>query len=129
MKRRIAVIHDFLYVYGGAERVLEQILLVYPEADLFSLFDFLPDEDRWFIQGKPVHTSFIQKLPFAKRMHRSYLPMMPLAIEQLNVSNYELVISSSYVAAKGVITRPDQLHICYCHSPVRFAWDLQHQYL
>src|SRR5881628_1547044 len=107
--RRIAVVHDFLYTYAGAERVLEQILRVYPEADLFSLFDFLPDDQRGFIQGKPVKTSFIQRLPMARKRHRSYLPLMPIAIEQLDVSNYELVISSSYVAAKGVITRPDQL--------------------
>src|SRR3989454_2930838 len=128
-RRRIAVVHDFLYTYAGAERVLEQILRVYPEADLFSLFDFLPEDERGFILGKPVKTTFIQRLPWAKRAHRLYLPLMPLAIEQLDVSEYDLVISSSYVAAKGVITRPDQLHVCYCHSPVRFAWDMQHQYL
>ncbi len=127
--RKIAVVHDFLYTYAGAERVLEQILRVYPEADLFSLFDFLPADQRGFILGKHVKTSFIQRLPFSKSKHRHYLPLMPLAIEQLDVSHYDLVISSSYVAAKGVITRPDQLHVCYCHSPVRFAWDLQHQYL
>jgi glycosyltransferase involved in cell wall biosynthesis len=68
-------------------------------------------------------------MPFARKKHRHYLPLMPLAIEQLDVSAFDIVISSSYVAAKGVLTRPDQLHICYCHSPVRFAWDLQHQYL
>jgi glycosyltransferase involved in cell wall biosynthesis len=127
--RRIAIVHDFLYTYAGAERVLEQMLCVYPEADLFSLFDFLPEDQRGFILGKRSQTTFIQRLPFAKRAHRLYLPLMPLAIEQLDVSHYELVISSSYVAAKGVITRPDQLHVCYCHSPVRFAWDMQHQYL
>ncbi len=128
-RKRIAVVHDFLYTYAGAERVLEQILAVYPEADLFSLFDFLPPDKRGFIRGKPVRSTFIQKLPFARRYHRSYLPLMPLAVEQLDVSSYDLVISSSYVAAKGILSRPDQLHICYCHSPVRFAWDLQHQYL
>jgi len=128
-RRRIAVIHDFLYTYAGAERVLEQILRVYPEADLFALFDFLPEDQRGFILGKKVNTSFIQRLPGSKRAHRAYLPLMPLAIEQLDVSHYDLIVSSSYVAAKGVITRPDQLHVCYCHSPVRFAWDMQHQYL
>ncbi|MGH7214969.1 MAG: glycosyltransferase family 4 protein [Tepidisphaeraceae bacterium] len=127
--RKIAVVHDFLYTYAGAERVLEQILNVYPDAELFSLFDFLPPEKRDFIRHKKVHSSFLQRLPMAKRKHRQYLPLMPLAIEQLDMSAYDLVISSSYVAAKGVITRPDQLHVCYCHSPVRFAWDLQHQYL
>lgn len=126
---KIAVVHDFLYTYAGAERVLEQILNVYPEADLFSLFDFLPEGERQFIQNKPVKTSFIHRMPFARNNHRKYLPLMPLAIEQLDLSAYDIVISSSYVAAKGVITKPDQLHICYCHSPVRYAWDLQGQYL
>jgi UDP-N-acetylmuramyl pentapeptide phosphotransferase/UDP-N-acetylglucosamine-1-phosphate transferase/glycosyltransferase involved in cell wall biosynthesis len=126
---KIAVVHDFLYTYAGAERVLEQILHVFPDADLFSLFDFLPPEKRSFLQGRPVTTSFIQRMPFARRKHRHYLALMPIAIEQLDVSKYDIVISSSYVAAKGILTRPDQMHICYCHSPVRFAWDLQHQYL
>jgi glycosyltransferase involved in cell wall biosynthesis len=127
--KKIAIVHDFLYCYAGAERVLEQMVEVYPDADLFSLFDFLPPGQRGFIHDKPVKSTFIQKLPLARARHRHYLPLMPLAIEQLDVSDYDLVISSSYLAAKGVITRPDQLHICYCHSPVRFAWDLQHQYL
>ena len=109
--------------------MLEQILAVYPHADLFSLFDFLPDSERHFIRNKPVKTSFIQRMPLASRKHRLYLPLMPLAIEQLDVSNYDLVISSSYLAAKGVITKPTQLHVCYCHTPVRFAWDMQGQYL
>jgi UDP-N-acetylmuramyl pentapeptide phosphotransferase/UDP-N-acetylglucosamine-1-phosphate transferase/glycosyltransferase involved in cell wall biosynthesis len=126
---KVAIVHDFLYTYAGAERVLEQIIEMFPGADLFSLFDFLPEDLRGFIKNKKVTTSFIQKLPFARRNHRTYLPLMPLAIEQLNLSQYDLVISSSYVAAKGILTRPDQLHVCYCHSPVRFAWDLQHQYL
>lgn len=126
---RVAVIHDFLYTYAGAERVVEQLLVLYPQAELFSLFDFLPDEKRGFVGGRRATTTFIQKLPWARKKHRWYFPLMPLAIEQLDVSKYDLVISSSYLAAKGVLTRPDQLHVCYCHSPVRFAWDLQEQYL
>ncbi len=126
---RVAVVHDFLYTYAGAERVLEQILKIFPQADVFSLFDFLPAKDRGFIGGKKVTSSFIQWLPLARKRHRQYLPFMPLAIEQLDVSAFDLIVSSSYVTAKGIITRPDQLHICYCHSPARFAWDLQHQYL
>jgi UDP-N-acetylmuramyl pentapeptide phosphotransferase/UDP-N-acetylglucosamine-1-phosphate transferase/glycosyltransferase involved in cell wall biosynthesis len=126
---KIAIVHDFLYTYAGAERVLEQMLNVFPDAELFSLFDFLPEDKRGFLQGKTVTSSFIQKMPMARQRHRHYLPLMPLAIEQLDVGAYDIVISSSYVAAKGVLTRPDQLHVCYCHSPVRFAWDMQHQYL
>lgn len=128
-KRKIAIVHDFLYCYAGAERVLEQMLRVFPDADLFSLFDFLDESERGFIQNKPIHSSFIQRLPWARKNHRMYLPLMPLAIEQLDVSSYDLVISSSYVAAKGVLTTAGQLHICYCHTPARFAWDLHHQYL
>ena len=126
---RVAVVHDFLYTYGGAERVVEQMLAVVPHADVFALFDFLPDDARAFLRGRPVTPSFLQKMPGARRRHRLFLPLMPLAVEQLDVSGYDLVLSSSYVAAKGVLTRPDQLHVCYCHTPVRFAWDLQNQYL
>jgi UDP-N-acetylmuramyl pentapeptide phosphotransferase/UDP-N-acetylglucosamine-1-phosphate transferase/glycosyltransferase involved in cell wall biosynthesis len=125
---RVAIVHDFLYTYAGAERVLEQILAIYPQADLFSLFDFLPPGERGFIQNKSVTASFLQRLPFARNHHRAFLPLMPMAIEQLNVFDYDLVISSSYCAAKGVITSPRQLHVCYCHTPVRYAWDLQTQY-
>lgn len=126
---KVAVVHDWLTTYAGAERVTEQILALYPSADLFSIVDFLPDEDRGFLLGKKAQTSFIQGLPFAKKKYRAYLPLMPFAVEQLDVSGYDLVISSSHAVAKGVITGPNQLHICYCHSPIRYAWDLQHQYL
>ena len=126
---RVAIVHDWLVTYAGAEKVLEQILELYPSADVFSIVDFLSIENRGFLQGKETKVSFIQKLPFAKKKYRSYLPFMPLAIEQLDVSAYDLVISSSHAVAKGVITGPDQLHICYCHSPIRYAWDMQHQYL
>lgn len=126
---KIAIIHDWLVTYAGAERVLEQMLKVYPDADLFSMVDYLPEGQRDFILNKTVSTSFIQKLPFSKKKYRSYLPLMPLAVEQFDLSSYDLVISSSHAVAKGVITGPDQLHICMCYSPIRYAWDLQHQYL
>ena len=126
---RVAIVCDWLVVYAGAERVLEQILKIYPNADLFCLVDFLPEDQRDFIMQKETHTSFIQNLPRAKKSYRSYLPLMPLAIEQLDVSAYDLVISSSHAVAKGVLTGPDQVHISYVHSPIRYAWDLQHQYL
>jgi glycosyltransferase involved in cell wall biosynthesis len=126
---RVAIVHDWLVVYAGAERVLEQMLACYPDADLFSLVDFLPTGQRDFISNKPVTTSFIQRLPRARKKYRGYLPLMPLAIEQLDLSAYDLVLSSSHALAKGVLTGPDQLHISYVHSPIRYAWDLQHQYL
>lgn len=126
---KTAIIHDWLVVYNGAEKVLEEILKIYPDADLYSTVEYLEEKDRHFIQNKKVNTSFIQKLPFSKSKYRTYLPFMPLAIEQLDLSKYDLIISSSYAVAKGVITGPDQLHISYVHSPIRYAWDLQHQYL
>lgn len=128
-RARVAVVCDWLTVYAGGEKVLEQILGVVPHAELYSLVDFLPAEQRGFIGHKPVTTSFIQRLPFAKTHYRQYLPLMPLAIEQFDLSGYDLVISSSHAVAKGVLTGPDQLHLCYCHSPIRYAWDLQAQYL
>ena len=127
--RRVAIIHDWLVTYAGAERVLEQILACYPDTDLFSLVDFLPANQRDFIRNKPVTTSFIQRLPKARKKYRAYLPLMPLAVEQFDLSAYDLVITSSHAVAKGVLTGPDQLHLCMCYSPIRYAWDLQHQYL
>lgn len=126
---RVAFVHDWLVVYAGSERLLEQMLAVFPEADLFSLVDFLPPCERRELFKRNVRTSFIQKLPFAKKVYRHYLPFMPLAIEQFDMSGYDLVISSSHAVAKGIITSPDQLHLCMCCSPIRYAWDLQHQYL
>lgn len=126
---KIAIIHDWLVTYAGAEKVLEQFLKLYPTADIFTIVDFLPEKDRAFLNGHNITTSFIQKLPFAKNKYRNYLPLMPLAIEQFDLSMYDVILSSSHAVAKGVLTGPNQLHICYIHSPMRYAWDLQHQYL
>lgn len=126
---RIAIVSEWLTVYAGAEKVLEQLIKCFPEADLFSICDFIKEEDRAFLNYKKVTTTFIQRLPFARKMYRNYLPLMPLAIEQLDLSKYDLIISSSHAVAKGVLTGPDQIHISYVHSPIRYAWDLQHQYL
>jgi len=109
--------------------VLSEISRVFPSADIFSVVDFLSDADRLKITDRPIKTSFIQKLPRAAKSYRSYLPLMPLAIEQLDLSPYDVIISSSHAVAKGVLTGPDQLHVSYIHSPIRYAWDLQHQYL
>jgi glycosyltransferase involved in cell wall biosynthesis len=126
---KIAVIHDWLVTYAGAERVLEQILECFPAAEIYSVVCSLQKSERSFIKNKSVHTSFIQSLPFAQTKYRSYLPLMPLAVEQFDLSPYDIIISSSHAVAKGVITGPDQLHISYVHSPMRYAWDLQHQCL
>ncbi len=126
---KIALVHDWLVTIAGAERVLAELISLYPEADLFAMVDFLSSDERKVLQHKRATTSIIQRLPFAKRKYRYYLPLMPLAVEQFDLSSYDLIISCSHAVAKGVITSPDQVHICYCHSPMRYAWDLQHQYL
>ncbi|NEP16618.1 MAG: glycosyltransferase family 4 protein [Leptolyngbya sp. SIO4C1] len=126
---KVAIVHEWFTTQAGSEKVVEQILQLYPTADLYSLVDFLSPELRHAIQHKPVQTSFIQRLPRARRHFRQYLPLMPLAIEQFDLSAYDLVISSNHAVAKGVLTGPHQLHISYVHTPVRYAWDLQHQYL
>jgi glycosyltransferase involved in cell wall biosynthesis len=124
---RVAIIHDWLYVFGGAERVLAELLKCYPDADVFTLFDVLSDRDRQALGLKQtVHTSFLQRMPFIRNHHRKYLPLMPIAIEQFDLTGYDLVISSSHAVARGVITGPDQVHVSYVHSPMRYAWDLQH---
>jgi glycosyltransferase involved in cell wall biosynthesis len=126
---KVAIVHDWLTLKGGAETCLEEFLDLYPQADLFCIVNFLPERERGFLAGHKITTSFIQRLPGASKHYRSYLPLMPIAIEQLDVTGYDLVISSSASVAKGVITGPDQVHIAYTYSPIRYAWDLQHQYL
>jgi glycosyltransferase involved in cell wall biosynthesis len=126
---RVAIVHDWLVSYAGSEKVLEQIIKMFPNADLFSIVDFFPEQHRGALGGKHASTSFIQHMPRAKSSFRAYLPLMPLAVEQFDLSSYDLVISSSHAVAKGVLTGPNQLHVSYVHSPIRYAWDLQHQYL
>ena len=103
---KVALVHEWLDSYAGSERVVEQMLACFPEADLYALCDFLPDNQRGFLGGKIPKTSFIQRLPFAKKMFRNYLQLMPLAIEQFDLQGYDLVVSSSHAVAKGVITGP-----------------------
>ncbi len=126
---RMAIAHDWLVTIGGSERVLEQMLQLYPQADLVSLVDFLNDTERSIVGGRHAQTSFLQHWPWARTLYRNYLPLMPLAVESLDLSSYDMVLSSSHAVIKGVITGPDQLHVCYCYSPMRYAWDLQAEYL
>jgi len=128
-QRRIALIHDWFTVSTGSEKVVEQILELYPSADVFCLVDFLPIQQRFFLNGKQIQTSFIQHLPFAKQKYRNYIGLMPLAVEQFDLSSYDMVISSCHAVAKGVITGPNTLHISYIHSPLRYIWDMQGEYL
>lgn len=126
---KIAVVHDWLTTFTGAEHVLSEILRVYPDANLFCLLDFLPRGDRAFLDDVMITTSFMQHLPLVRKHYRNYLPIMPFAIEQFDLSQYDLVISSSFAVAKGIISSPNQLHVSYMHSPMRYAWDLTHQYM
>ena len=126
---KVAIVHEWFSSYAGSEKVVEQILRCYPDADVFAVCDFLKPKDKHFLNNKKVTTTFIQRLPFAAKKFQSYLPLMPLAIEQLDMSAYDVVISSSHAVSKGVITGPDQIHVSYVHSPIRYAWDFQHQYL
>ena len=125
----VAIVHEWLLDYAGSERVLREMLDLLPGADLFTLLEH-PDEDlKRAIPRRAKARTFLQSLPNPRKWLPYYVPLMPFAIEQLDVSGYDIVISSSHTAAKGVITGPDQLHVSYVHSPMRYAWDLQHQYL
>lgn len=126
---RTAFMHDWLTAFAGAERVLEAMLEVYPESPIHTLV-FEPNNfGDSPIGNARVRTSFVQKLPLGRSKYRSYLPFMPLAIEQFDLGEFDVVISSSHAVAKGALTRADQLHISYVHTPIRYAWDLQNQYL
>jgi glycosyltransferase involved in cell wall biosynthesis len=126
---KVAIVHEWLDSFAGSERVVEQLLAEWPGADLHVLVDFMPEAERGWLNGRSVRTSFLQRLPFARKHFRKYLGLMPLAVEQFDMTGYDLVLSSSHAVAKGVITGPGQLHVSYVHSPMRYAWDLQHQYL
>ena len=125
-----ALIHDWFSTYAGAEKCVESFTNIWDDFEIYGLIDFLSDADRdKILKGKSAHTSFIQNLPFAKSKYRNYLPLFPLAIEQFDLSGYDVVLSSSHAVAKGVLTHSNQLHIAYIHTPIRYAWDLYHQYL
>jgi len=125
---KVALVHDWLPILGGAEKVLEAIYELYP-APIYTLMKNDDALKGSIFEQSQIFTSFIQKLPFAKSKYRSYLPFFPFAIEQFNLKEYDLIISSSYAVAKGVLCTPNQMHICYCHSPVRYAWDMYFDYL
>lgn len=125
-----ALIHDWFSVYAGAEKCVESFTNIWEDFEIYSLIDFLSVADRdKILKGRHAQTSFIQKLPFAKDKYRNYLPLFSLAIEQFDLSSYDVVLSSSHAVAKGVLTHSNQLHIAYVHTPIRYAWDLYHQYL
>ena len=126
---RVALVHEWLTIIGGSEYVLKEIALLYPNADIYTLVAQDVAIKKLGFENHKIYTSFIQKLPYAKTKYRNYLPLFPLAIEQFDLRSYDLIISSSHAVAKGVLTHSGQVHVCYCHSPMRYAWDLYHQYM
>ena len=127
---KIAIIHDWLVNPGGAEKVTKQLWDIYPEAQVFCLMNFLSPENKTkYLNNREVTTSVIQKLPLAKKYYRFLFPFFSNTISSLPTENFDLIISSSHSIAKGITTHPHQTHICYIHTPVRYAWDLRKQYL
>lgn len=126
-RRRVAIIHYWLVGMRGGERVVERLIRLFPQADIFTHV-YVPDAVSALIRGQRVRTSFINRLPGAARHYQKYLPLMPMALEQFDLRGYDLVISSESGPAKGVIATPDALHLCYCHSPMRYLWDHYHDY-
>jgi glycosyltransferase involved in cell wall biosynthesis len=125
---RTAIVHEWIAEIGGSERCVESIYRIFP-SDVFALVCKDESVRSLGIDPARVTASFLQKFPQAVKRYRSYLPFFPLAVEQFDVSGYDVVISSSHAVAKGVLVNADQLHLCYCYTPMRYAWDLYHQYL
>lgn len=127
---KLAIVHEWLVNYAGSEKVVESFNNIWSDSDIYTLVDFLNEEQRrQILKGRYARTSFIQHLPFARKKHRNYLPFFPKAIESFNLKKYDIILSSSHSVAKGVKTNEKQLHICYCHSPMRYAWDEADYYL
>jgi glycosyltransferase involved in cell wall biosynthesis len=124
---KVALVHDWLTGMRGGEKCLEIFCELFPNADLFCLLH-LKGTVSPTIERMPIHTSFIQKLPFLEKRYRHYLPLFPTAIEELDLRGYDLVLSSSHCVAKGVVTHPGTRHICYCHTPMRYVWSQYHDY-
>jgi glycosyltransferase involved in cell wall biosynthesis len=124
---KVAIVHDWLTGMRGGEKTLEVFLDLLPGAHLFTL---VHDRGKLSprIESTPIHTSFIQRLPFGVKRYRYYLPLMPAAIERFDLTPFDLVLSLSHCVAKGAITRPETLHICYCFTPMRYAWESHHRY-
>ena len=129
MYMKVAIIHEWLVTVGGSDKVCKAILDIFPNADIYTLVAKKEICEELGIPWEKVHTSFIQNMPFSKSHHRTYLPLFPLAIEQFDLRGYDVIISSSHCVAKGILKKENQLHICYCHSPIRYAWDMYNEYL
>jgi len=123
------VVHDWLVTWRGGENVLAEILKLLPDAELYALVDFLPDAQRAHIAGRRAHTSFLQHMPFARTHFRAFLPLFPRAIEAIDLGLYDRIVSVSHAVAKNVRVRARQQHLCYCLTPMRYAWDMRGPYL
>lgn len=126
---RVAVVHDYFCNLGGSDTVARALYDLFPDARLYALLMYARNRNAELLRGIPVRLSFLQKLPLAQRTHQPFLPLMPLAIESLDLSGYDLIFSSSHTVAHGVIPPPGAMHVCYCHTPMRYAWDMEQQYL
>lgn len=126
-KLKVAIVHDWLVSYAGADRVVDCMHHVFPDAPIYTLVYDKEKMPAWF-RDYDIRTTWIQKLPFATKLYKKLLPLMPGAFEALDLSEYDLVLSSSSSCSKGVITRPDAVHICYCHTPIRYVWDFYYTY-
>lgn len=125
---RIALVHDYLIQDGGAERVLEVFQECWPDAPIFALLHD-PKRMRNRFRGSDIRTSFLQKFPFSKTRYKWLMPLMPAATERYDLREFDVILSSTSAFAKGVITRPDSLHLCYCHTPTRYLWSDTHSYV
>ena len=125
----VALVHEFFCNLGGSDQVAATLHQLYPQAPVYTLLVSSRNKDAELLRGMDLRCSFVQRLPLARRWHEPYLPLFPAAIESFDLSGYELILSSSHVCAKGVIPAPEALHICYCHTPARYAWDLGPLYL
>ncbi|QQE12577.1 glycosyltransferase [Planctomycetota bacterium] len=126
---KIGLANDWITTYGGSEKVLEAFSRIYPDAPLHTSLYNAKAIEHTGLANLDIRTSFLQKIPFAIRKYKAFLPFMPFAIEQLDFDDYDIILSSSHAIAKGIITNANQLHICYMHTPIRYAWDLQQTYL
>ncbi|GMO64634.1 MAG: glycosyltransferase [Treponemataceae bacterium] len=126
-EKKVAIVHYWLVTMRGGEKMLEALLEMFPQADIFTHV-YNPAAVSPLINSHKIYTSYIQNLPFAKRLYQKYMPLMPNALNAFNLQDYDLIISSEAGPAKGVVPNPDAYHICYCHSPMRYLWDMYHEY-
>jgi glycosyltransferase involved in cell wall biosynthesis len=124
----IAIVHDFFCNIGGSDAVVQALHQLFPDAPVYTLIVYDRNRDAEFIQEMKLRLSFLQRIPWARRSHQPFLPLFPIAVEQFDLHGYDLIITSSHSCAKGVITPPETVHICYCHTPMRYAWDMYPEY-